>query len=691
MSNGTEDIGVRIVVDYAKALKDVQAFTGTVGKEFNGLPKIVQQVSTSIDTLTARVNKLGAANGAEELHRDMAKLPPVVEKLTTSIDQLSNNIDKMGRNGGRGLRNINEEATRLSRTFDKLVTGGKAIGAAVVGFQAGKMVFQPHMERMLDYDTKLAHMANVGYAGKSVAERIAGKADLDKVILGSTRAGGGTRDEAIDTLQKLLGSGVVSDQDAKTMLPAIMKAATASGSSPDQIADIGIRSMQNMGFEASDLPRVIDMAIKSGNVGGFELKDMAKWLPAQMAEAATLGMKGDKGFAQLLALNQASITTAGSTDSAGINVSNLLNKINSRDTQLDFKNQGIDLTGSLQNAIGKGVDPITAFSMLVDRVMSKDKNYLAMEKKRQSSTSSAEQAEILEKQLQLAEGTAIGKVLQDRQARGAFLGFKKQGATYRNQVDDVLANSAGTTDSNFAVMSESPGFKRQQSLNDSLNAQNEVMQKLVPTLNSYWDVTSSLAREYPLLNAAVEGGKITVTTLGAAAGSASIVMALLTRNAAAASAALGGVAITGGGKALTGGAYGAGMGKFGKALNITGAGAAGWEVGSLINDYAINPLANKIGGNKGDSLGTLLYDLLNPEKKADPIAKITGTDMTGFRTGGPNQDAVSSALKDSIKSNPIQAQLQLKVAFDEMGKPFVTQTNMTGTNFRLDTGPTMRQ
>ncbi|MFX7140141.1 hypothetical protein ABTH88_19650, partial [Acinetobacter baumannii] len=79
-----------------------------------------------------------------------------------------------------------------------------------------------------------------------------------------------------------------------------------------------------------------------------------------MAEAATLGMKGERGLAQLLALNQAAITTAGSTDAAGNNVVNLLSKINSSDTQNDFKKQGINLTGSLQAAAGKGIDPITA-------------------------------------------------------------------------------------------------------------------------------------------------------------------------------------------------------------------------------------------------------------------------------------------------------------------------------------------
>jgi hypothetical protein len=728
------DITVRVRADYASALQNVQRFTGAAGQAFGTLPRVVMQSSSAIDALTAKIGRVDASSAPQRLRSDLEQLPPLIQRLSGSIDALTGKVDALGKVSGpdemgRKLRRTNEEATALQKTLGMVGTAGKAIGAGTAGFMAGKAVFQPHMERMLDYDTKLAHLANVTYADRGVSERIAGKGELNQVINNARQIGGGTRDSALDTLNRLISSGVVNDGDAKAMLPSVVKAATASGAAPEQIADIGIRAIQNFGLKAQDLPKIIDMAIMSGNAGGFELKDMAKWLPAQMAEAAAIGMKGEKGFAQLLALNQAAITTAGSTDTAGNNVSNLLAKINGADTQADFKKQGINLTGSLQSAIGKGIDPITAFSLLVDKVMSKDKNYVALEKKRKSSTSSEEQSKILEQQLQLAEGTAIGKVLQDRQARGAFLGFKKQGDAYQQQIDAVLNGSAGTTDKNFAVVADSPGFKREQAMGDQLNAQNDALRKLIPALEYFWSGTSKVAREYPMLSTAIEGGKIAAMTFGAAAGSASIVMALLTRNAAAASVALGGVAATGGGKALTGGAYGSHMGKVGKALNLVGSFGLGWEVGTLLNDHVINPLAKKASGGKNDSLGSLVYDLTHKETTPAPLPEANDptkvrqfgnltmpqTELEKTLTAGLKPTPLPSLLADigmpvpkipvgpvnipaeglqqqllnGLKPLPIDATLKVNIGFTEAGKPYVTSQRIEGRNIRLDTGPMM--
>lgn len=46
------------------------------------------------------------------------------------------------------------------------------------------------------------------------------------------------------------------------------------------------------------------MAIKAGQAGSFELADMAKYLPEQLANAGNAGMKGLDDFATLLGLNQ---------------------------------------------------------------------------------------------------------------------------------------------------------------------------------------------------------------------------------------------------------------------------------------------------------------------------------------------------------------------------------------------------
>lgn len=286
MSNKQEDIVLRIQADYAAAIKSLQQFIGAATKELDKAPKLFQQIEKSVDSLTGKIDKVGQSRGPDELYKDLNQLPDLVRQLTGSIEGLTGKVDKLGSTQGtkqlsQGLREANTQASALSRTFDTLKASGKAIGAAMVGFQAGKMVVQPHMDRMLSYDDQLSHLVNVGLSDKSVAERIAGKNDFNRLIMDSIRVGGGTREQGVETLSKIMGSGVISDKDAKTMLPSVLRGATAANADAGQIADIGIRAMQNFGFKAEDLPRVLDMAIKSGNMGGFELKDMAKWLPAQ--------------------------------------------------------------------------------------------------------------------------------------------------------------------------------------------------------------------------------------------------------------------------------------------------------------------------------------------------------------------------------------------------------------------------
>ncbi|PZO17628.1 MAG: phage tail tape measure protein [Burkholderiales bacterium] len=58
------------------------------------------------------------------------------------------------------------------------------------------------------------------------------------------------------------------------------------------------------------------------------------------------------------------------------------------------------------------------------------------------------------------------------------------------------------------------------------------------------------------------------------------------------------------------------LGLMGKIGVVGAAGFAGWEVGKLLNEWVINPLAQMATGNKDATLGTALYDTFNK----DPMA-----------------------------------------------------------------------
>jgi hypothetical protein len=82
------------------------------------------------------------------------------------------------------------------------------------------------------------------------------------------------------------------DYDSAEKLPTLQKYSTASGADAKDLAQIAIRLKQSFGITDEQLPTALNMAIKSGQLGSFELKDQAKWLPQQLAAANALGMRG---------------------------------------------------------------------------------------------------------------------------------------------------------------------------------------------------------------------------------------------------------------------------------------------------------------------------------------------------------------------------------------------------------------
>ncbi len=74
-----------------------------------------------------------------------------------------------------------------------------------------------------------------------------------------------------------------------------------------------------------------DIAVRGGQLGSFEYKDLSKWLAQQMAAARTVGYSGEKGYVELVAMNQVAMSTAATSDEAGNNVVNLLAKLSSRE------------------------------------------------------------------------------------------------------------------------------------------------------------------------------------------------------------------------------------------------------------------------------------------------------------------------------------------------------------------------
>lgn len=416
-----------------------------------------------------------------------------------------------------GLQKVAREARVAERAVGMLsrsMAGLQKMGAVAGGVAAGAWVMKQPVQNAMNWDMRLANMANTAYAGRSLKERQAGMKVLGDAAFNAAKVGGTTKEAAAETLDKLLASGAMKQDTAMRLLPTLTKAATASGSDPQALADIAIRSMQNFGIKEADVPKALNMAIAAGQAGGFELKDMAKWLPQQMAAAKPAGFSGLDGMKALLAANQASAITAGSKDEAGNNLVNLLAKLNSQDTASDARKLGINLTGTLLKARSKGINGLDAFAGMIDTINSKDKRYQAL-KQKLATTHGSEQQQTLSDMANIAEGSSIGKLVQDRQALMALIAYTSNG-DYLKQVHSAIQNSGKTVDDNYALIAGTAGFKSAQGDLAIDKAQTGAFGGLAETVGDLKQKLADYADKYPALATALVGATTGLTALATA-------------------------------------------------------------------------------------------------------------------------------------------------------------------------------
>ncbi|SQC22614.1 Phage-related minor tail protein [Klebsiella pneumoniae] len=404
---------------------------------------------------------------------------------------------------------------------------GGNVTAFAGGIAAAGAIVAPSVRNQMTYEQRLASMANTAFAEQNTAGRRTGMRSMDQLIRRSVAVGGGSKETAADTLDTLLASGAVDYTTAEKLLPMLQKYATATEADPKELAQIAIRLKQSFGISDNQIPTALNMVIKSGQLGSFEIKNLAKWLPQQLAAANALGMNGLGDLAVLLGFNQASMISAGSPDEAGNNIVNLLTKINSQDAansaaRIKFNGKGIDLPGTLVRARSKGFTALEAFSGLTDKIVANNPEYQAFEKQLKSSTTDSARQEIMQSQAKILEGSAIGQIIADRQALMALVAWRAN-RQYGNDVikgvnqQRVLPLSQQSGEQNFDLIKGTNFYKVNQLNNTRDFAQMDAIQPLSDVLGKLSGELNDYAGAYPGLTKALAGAETAIKAMTAAA------------------------------------------------------------------------------------------------------------------------------------------------------------------------------
>lgn len=572
-----------------------------------------REVATGVRNLLRDVRRTGDTGRATTRHllTGTRNLDRATNSLHTTNGRLLRRMREIGRfrvgdklagGMGRAMRMVD----RTTRSFGKLHKMQRAGIGLAAGYMAGRRFIGAPLGRTMDYGTRLAGMANTAYADRSVVGRIAGKKELNASVVRAVRIGGGTRDKAAETLDALIASGAMPIKAAMGMLPTLMKGATASGADPLELSNIVIRGMQTFKINPKDVERVLDMALTAGQEGGFELKDMARWLPQQMAAASLSGLSGLDGLARLLSVNQASAITAGTKDEAGNNLVNLLAKINSETTAKDAAKFGIDLPGTLAAARAKGVDSLTAFVGLTNKVAGQDPRLVAL-RKNAANAKGADARANFASQADILRGSAIGKLIQDRQALMALVALMNN-PDYVRDVEAKVRAAKGTVDTNFAVMAQEMDFKNEQRKQEQEIATYNAFNRMAPLVNAVNSHLVSAAREYPVLTTAVVSAAAVIGTVGAGVAAMGL-FGLLSKGGGSAAVAARGSSLLSRAAVTTAFAGGMPLSGFAAAapvatgVGLLAAGGAGYGIGTLISN-AIE------GTNFADKLGEYIAHTL---------------------------------------------------------------------------------
>ena len=525
--------------DYASGV--VKSVENSVSKSTKNIENQAQRSATTQQRAvrqTAQVTEQSyrqiqqAARNREMLGvRSERSIQNEINRTRAAYDQLKRSGIASGRELDRAAIATKRRIAELNAEMGKVSMGqrlgniGRGVAGLVAGGTAAGMVLAQPMKKQMDYDRSLAMTANTAFAERDAAGRIAGKAELNNAVKSAVEIGGGTKEDALGALDTMLASGAVKADTAMKLLPTLQKGATATGASTDDLAKIAISAMQQFDISEDQIGEVLDKAVAAGQAGNFELADMARWLPQQMAAGKSAVLKGMAGFEALLVANQQARVTAGTSDEAGNNVVNFLAKLTSKETNERFENlkikgkdgkeHGVDFLASMEAQKKKGKNSIEAFMSIMDQVIGQDDKYRELQKKLKGAKKE-DQAKLLDEMTTLVEGTAIGKIISDRQALMALLGIRNN-VSLGKEVKESLDKSEGAVETSHAVIKDTNSYKVEDAKNNVDFAQMEGMKGFNDALGDVSVKIAEYAKAYPDLTGKIVTAGTVVAALSAAA------------------------------------------------------------------------------------------------------------------------------------------------------------------------------
>lgn len=455
-----------------------------------------------------------------------------IDRTTAAYNRLSRSGTLTAREQSRAytaMKNqvaaLNGEMGNLTRLERVRMAGGQ-IGAVAGGITAAALPFVAPVRNQMAYEHSQASLANTAFYQQDAEGRLARLPELNALIHDAIVQGGGTKDNAQAATGRLLNT--FSFDEIKTRLPFLQQVSSGTGVSGETLGDISNGLRRHLGVDsAEDLKRAINMMVASGQAGGVELADIARILPGQLEQAGRAGLRGLDGLAQLLSADQVSLTTSGSVDEAGAQVSALLQRIYGNRAgmaaqRIKIDGKGIDLHGTLAQAQLHGMSPLDALVGLSDRIIDHDPKIRSLRKKLNSGKLSESEAANTRDALQTMENDWLTKLLGDPFSVRALTSLRNQRQARADnltltQRQRDLPDGQGAAEVNFQTISGTSDFKTDQAKSLRELSQMDAMKPVADAAGKFAGVVSEFNQKFPGLSQAAESASLAIQSMTAAA------------------------------------------------------------------------------------------------------------------------------------------------------------------------------
>ncbi|RKG41463.1 MULTISPECIES: hypothetical protein [Acinetobacter] len=504
-----------------------------------------------------------------------------------------------------------------------LQRGSAVAGAVAGGYYAIKNVTAPPLERGRNFASSIFDAtASVtgGFEGMTKDQAKAANQQLMNYAKDAVRQGHGTVEGVSEAAQILSASGNYDTiADLQKPLIAIARSSFASGASEADMARLAGQAKQ-FGVAPNRTQAALDRMMGSGIAGGFELRDMAQFLPALLGTAKRAGFSGEQGLNAVTTHLQLARKYTGTPGEAATNIEDLYGLtgqkhfkdaiaknviVEAGDPTRAGKKKGsreFDLTQYLVKEQLKGVDTTTSIANLMNRQLSKNSEYNSLTSKLSQAIKNKDeaQAESLKKAIELVISGEFGDIFHNKQSLSgisAIVTGMKNG-----DYQDVYKqswNAEGSVDWISDVKGDNEFAQAAALQQETILAQIKIYESVNEKLGGFESGLVSVMQSNQGLTAATLAATGALTALAGVAGGA----------------AIGGV--FGGGKGALGkiGGIATGATRFGGAgLAVAGAGAVGYGAGSLISDHLVEGTA--FGDFLGESIAKTLAAFGNDDAKA---------------------------------------------------------------------------